>query len=226
MTIVLFYATLVSLILLLSSGFSLLFKLSTNTLSFLQHFAAGVIFSAVAVELIPKLLASPLKWDIAIGFLIGLISMMILRKVGETQRSSSRGLVFGFGIDLWIDGILIALSFAAAAESGLIVTIALCLEVSFLMFALIPTLKNRKASLLSLIITSLVLAFMIPFGTLVGILVIEQLPEAYFLATLAFGVSALLFLVTEELLVEAHEERDTIWSSAAFFFGFLLILLL
>ena len=43
---------------------------------------------------------------------------------------------------------------------------------------------------------------------------------------LAFGVAALLYLVTEELLVEAHETEDTPLATATFFAGFLALLLL
>jgi ZIP family zinc transporter len=43
---------------------------------------------------------------------------------------------------------------------------------------------------------------------------------------LSFGLAALLFLVTEELLVEAHKEPETPISTALFFIGFLAFLLL
>ncbi|HEV8177483.1 MAG TPA: hypothetical protein VGP44_07295 [Gemmatimonadales bacterium] len=40
-------------------------------------------------------------------------------------------------------------------------------------------------------------------------------------AVLAFGAAALLYLVVEELLVEAHEEAETPLLGAMFFLGFL-----
>ena len=40
---------------------------------------------------------------------------------------------------------------------------------------------------------------------------------------LAFGAAALLYLVTEELLVEAHEIPDTPLITAAFFVGSLIL---
>ena len=43
---------------------------------------------------------------------------------------------------------------------------------------------------------------------------------------MSFGLMALLYLVTEELLVEAHEKPDTPFISAMFFVGFLGLLLL
>ena len=41
---------------------------------------------------------------------------------------------------------------------------------------------------------------------------------------LSFGASALLYLVTEELLVEAHEEPETAALTGAFFLGFVVLL--
>ena len=41
---------------------------------------------------------------------------------------------------------------------------------------------------------------------------------------LSFGLAALLFLVTEELLKEAHEEPGTLVGTAVFFVGFLIFL--
>ncbi|HJT03446.1 MAG TPA: hypothetical protein VJ757_07440 [Pseudonocardiaceae bacterium] len=45
-------------------------------------------------------------------------------------------------------------------------------------------------------------------------------------AVLAFGAAALLYLVVEELLVEAHEQAETPLLAVLFFAGFLGIYLL
>ena len=45
-----------------------------------------------------------------------------------------------------------------------------------------------------------------------------------FTVLLGIGTVALLYLVTEELLVEAHEVPETPWAISAFFLGFLLFL--
>ena len=47
-----------------------------------------------------------------------------------------------------------------------------------------------------------------------------------FAVLLGVGIVAMLYLVTEELLVEAHEVEETHWSVAAFFLGFLLFLVI
>ncbi|MEX5714912.1 hypothetical protein IC615_09625 [Serratia ureilytica] len=65
-----------------------------------------------------------------------------------------------------------------------------------------------------------------PIGGLLGAPV-AMLGAFWLTAFLAFGLIALLYLVTEELLVEAHEGgKETPFAAAMFFAGFLLLLLL
>jgi ZIP family zinc transporter len=45
-------------------------------------------------------------------------------------------------------------------------------------------------------------------------------------AVLAFAAASFLYLVTEELLKEAHEVREAPWMTALFFAGFIGLLLL
>lgn len=66
---------------------------------------------------------------------------------------------------------------------------------------------------------------MIPIGTGSGLLILNFLPSAFFIEALSFGAAALLYLVIEELLVEAHETKDTPIITASFFLGFLILLL-
>jgi ZIP family zinc transporter len=69
------------------------------------------------------------------------------------------------------------------------------------------------------------LGVMIMLGAGVGFATTGASP-AVLAAILGFGVSALLYLVTEELLVEAHETADTPLITATFFLGFLIPLVL
>ena len=67
-------------------------------------------------------------------------------------------------------------------------------------------------------------------GTLVfasavlGATVLSRLTGGAMEVVLSFGLAALLYLVTEELLREAHEERETTLATAMFFVGFLAFL--
>jgi ZIP family zinc transporter len=63
------------------------------------------------------------------------------------------------------------------------------------------------------------------FCSAVGYAVVG-LSGGFLAGILGFGVASLLYLVTEELLVEAHEEPDTPLIAATFFVGFLLPLVM
>lgn len=58
---------------------------------------------------------------------------------------------------------------------------------------------------------------------MVGVTLLHGLLGTTLEAVLAFGAAALLYLVTEELLVEAHEVPDTPLITASFFVGFLVL---
>lgn len=59
-----------------------------------------------------------------------------------------------------------------------------------------------------------------------GASLLRSLSPFPFAVLLGAGIVAMLYLVTEELLVEAPEVEETPWSPAAFFLGFLLFLVI
>ena len=69
------------------------------------------------------------------------------------------------------------------------------------------------------------IALLLPLGVAAASAV-AALSPAILTGFFAFGLIALLYLVTEELLVEAHETPDRPWVTALFFVGFLLLLIL
>ena len=78
-----------------------------------QHFAAGVVFAAVALELLPELVTNLIILPLIIGFSSGVALMLVVRKVSEKfERSGgSGGLVIASGVDVFIDGLLTGVSF-------------------------------------------------------------------------------------------------------------------
>lgn len=212
-----------------------IYQPSDKLTSATQHFAAGVVFAAVAKELLPKLGADNAPLALVIGFILGVISMLLLKilsnKLTEDDKKTtgiSLGLVTAVGVDLLIDGILIGVAFLAGARGGLLIAIALALEILFLGLSTTATLGARSVSIKARLFLTLLLAFLIPIGSVFGAALLSQLPAVITDGILAFGVAALLYLVTEELLTEAHEHeiRETPLITASFFLGFLCILLL
>ncbi|ARH00864.1 ZIP family metal transporter [Legionella micdadei] len=208
---------------------------SNKLTSATQHFAAGVVFAAVAKELLPKLGADNEPIALIVGFGLGVILMLFLKKLtnrlSEEEAKStgiSLGLVCAVGIDLFIDGILIGVAFLAGKQGGILIAIALALEILFLGLSLTSTLGTRAVSPKTKLLITFALALLIPIGSILGAVSLSQLPQFFTDGLLAFGVSALLYLVTEELLTEAHEHeiKETPLITASFFMGFLSILLL
>ena len=67
---------------------------------------------------------------------------------------------------------------------------------------------------------------LLPAGAAAGTLLFRGMPGAWLTGFFAFGLVALLYLVTEELLVEAHEKPETPLATAVFFVGFFLLIVL
>lgn len=197
--------------------------------SAIQHFAAGVIFCVLATELLPDLLHRRMPLVTVIGFSLGVGAMLGLkyfaaRKNHKDATSANRPstLIVVMGIDIALDGMLIGLGFAAGQKQGLLLTIALVLEVLFLGVSCATSLVS-SVSRLKIIRTTAVLAGLLLVGASAGALALTTLPAAVLDGLLAFGVAALLYLVTEELLVEAHEAPETPFQTAMFFVGFIVL---
>lgn len=204
---------------------------SENTTSIVQHFAAGVVFAAVAIELLPKVVNQS-NWLMSIGFICGVVIMLIVdqisHSIGESKTNQKKfplGQIFAVAIDVFIDGILIGVSFLASKRSGIMIAAALTLEVFFLGISTAITMHKKAINKTLALSVLLVIAILIPCGAFLGYAVVSQLSFAAHMLILAFGVAALLYLVTEELLVEAHEVKETTLATTAFFAGFLAILL-
>ncbi len=190
----------------------------------IQHFAAGVVFAAAAAEILPNLKHADALWPVVIGGGIGIAAMMALKHLGS-RAEGKRGLVTLIAADLLIDGIVLGLAFQSGEKAGLLLTIALTIEVLFLGLSVAAELGQANLGRNAILGWTAALAFMLPIGV-AGAAPIAFLPDAYVKGAFAFGLIALLYLVTEELLVEAHEVEDRPWTSALFFIGFLILLVL
>ena len=192
--------------------------------SAIQHFAAGVVFAAAAGEVLPSLKHSTSIWPIIVGGGAGIAVMLLVEQIGERTEGRT-GLLTLVGVDMFIDGLVLGLGFAVSTKAGLLLTIALTLEVLFLGLSLATELGEEKMSRARTVGLTTAAVLLLPVGALAASAV-AQLPHEVLNGFFAFGLIALLYLVTEELLVEAHETPDRPWVTALFFIGFLLLLVL
>lgn len=196
-----------------------------------QHLAAGVVLAAVAVEILPDLRREGhLPWAIG-GFAAAVVLLLALsaaerraeRRAVTARAALPTGLIVLVGVDLLIDGTLVGLSTVVSSQQAIIITAALTLEIVFLALSVASELRSRGFSRARSAAIPAVLGLATAVGAIGGAALLADAPGVVLAAMLAFGAAALLFLVTEELLVEAHETTDTPLLTAMFFGGFLLV---
>ena len=132
-------------------------------------------------------------------------------------------------VDSGVDGLLIGLSSAAGASAGIVMAIALTIEMGFLALTYAAGLRKqpRCIAIPCIVAAPAVLAVGACVGAGAAAAVASN--SALHTALISFGVAALLYLVTEELLLEAHEgqSEEHVWYiDFFFFFGFMAAFLL
>lgn len=197
-----------------------------------QHFAAGVVFAAVAAELLPDVHdQSPTV--VAVGFAVGVVAMLSIHQLSKRiekrgvggQYAGAAGLIITIAIDMLIDGVLIGVTFIEETATGIIIALALTIEVLFLGIAAVVALPDGMGTLRKIAVPA-TFGTLLAVGVTVGVLTLEGAAETTIAIVLAFGAAALMYLVTEELLVKAGKVPQTPVSTTLFFLGFLAIFLL
>ena len=180
--------------------------------SAVQHFAAGVVFAAISTEIIPEVMHADTPVAALIGFAAGVAAMFAMRWLAERLEArdvSKAALPLGFlaavAIDCVIDGVVIGTGFAVGARQGVILAVALALEMFFLGLATANTMRESGARVATAVGACIGLAVIIAASAAIGFALLAGAPAVITTTLLAFGSAALLYLVTEELLVRAHD---------------------
>lgn len=204
--------------------------------SYIQHLAAGIVFAAVAVEVLPDVMHRRGPLTAGIGFAVGVASMLAIRALSRRAESGGRWatrrtpapLVVAVGVDVFVDGLLIGVGFAANQRQGLLLALALTGCTVSLGLATPAVLVRAGVSQLRAAALTAGVGLLPAVGALSGALLAGQLTGKWMEGVLSFTCAALLYLVTEELLREAHEGQqgpETPMTTAMFFAGFLALLI-
>lgn len=199
--------------------------------SYIQHFAAGVVFAAVALEVLPDVVHNRAPVAAVFGFSLGVGLMLLIRSLAawrkpEGSTTSAAGLVSTVAVDIFIDGLLLGIGFSLGVAQGALLAVALAAELLSLGLSVTTALVSsgtpqRRAFTLSSVIFGL-----FAVGSLGGYTLLGGLSGAALEVLLSFAAAALLYLVTEELLTEAHEVPETPLTTAMFFVGFVFIMVI
>jgi len=238
----------------------------------MQHLAAGIVLSAVAVELVPIISDAPSDADVIAGIVVGftcgvglfltlakvcpeasdpdepddkaspmLHAMLSLKRAGSGKVSvmqqakiqSAPAFPFAFTVavlvDSAVDGMLIGLSSAAGASAGFVMALALAIEMGFLGLTYSSTMQKQPLCISLPCLVAAPALLVLGAGGGAGAAAAVSGNLALHTGLVSFGIASLLYLVTEELLLEAHEGQteDHVWYVDIFFFvGFLASFLL
>eukprot|EP00759_Apiculatamorpha_spiralis_P043643 PhF_6_TR40927/c0_g1_i2/m.61911/K07238/TC.ZIP, zupT, ZRT3, ZIP2; zinc transporter, ZIP family len=141
----------------------------------------------------------------------------------SSLRKLPWGLLAVVTIDAFMDGALIGLSAHAGEKMGLMITVALSVEMTFLGITTSGSMVKKGISRGTAVGVCVVIPLFLMVGGLIGSTICASLSPSGLIAGLSFGAAALIYLVTDELLVEAHEqiELDTWYVTAHLFLGFM-----
>ncbi|MEQ1529602.1 MAG: hypothetical protein ABL925_09810 [Methylococcales bacterium] len=206
-----------------------IWKPTHATRSLIQHFAAGVVLAALAVELLPEIEREHAPGWVLIGaFAFGSLTMYALKlwtlklehqaALESPAMGINIGLILATFTDVAMDGFIIGAGFAAGGSTGMILALGLSVELLFLGLSLTSeAIKGWRIIFISgaLGITVFLFAFL-------GNFLLTGAATAVIAGVLAFSAAALLYLVTEELLMEAHEVEEKNISTLVLFSGFLV----
>lgn len=219
-----------ALIALLGGVLASVWSPSHQARSMIQHFAAGVVLAALAVELLPEIEREHASgWVLVGSFALGSLFMYgmklwTLRLEHQVAASAvtaiqglSMGLLIATFIDVATDGFIIGAGFAAGGSTGTVLALGLSVELLFLGLAL----ASEATAGWRIITISAALGCTVLVFSLLGSYLLAGASGTVIGGALAFSAAALLYLVTDELLVEAHEVEEKPISTLVLFAGFL-----
>lgn len=230
---VLTYVPIPVLVIALAGSISAFFSFRRWLRSAFQHFAAGLVFAAVSSGILTEVLKAHDVIPTVVGFSLGVVVMIGMKWLvergghpGFNEEDTPWSLVITAGVDYLVDGLLIGIGFGIGARAGGLLTFALTVEGLFLALAVISALTRHRFRWSRLALISSGFGLLFGVGAIAGATLYGLLSGPIHTAMLAFGAAALIYLVTEELLVEAHEHRvqENPLTAGLFFAGFLLII--
>lgn len=208
---------------------------SRRVRNYIQHLAAGVVFAAVGVEVLPDVMHRDNPVAVVVGFALGTVSMLVIRAMSRRAESGDTradvipwAFLAAVAVDVFVDGMLIGVGFSVGEREGVLIALAMTGCSLSLGLATSATLMQAGQPRLTATGFTAGIGVLPVLGAVAGALLASQLTGASMEALLSFTCAALLYLVTEELLVEAHEDQEvpeSALTTAMFFVGFLALLI-
>jgi ZIP family zinc transporter len=200
----------------------------------IAHLVGGLVLGTAAADLMPAASRSGHPLALALGFCLGFSLLLVINAVlkepelpGDGERARPLAiLLLPFLVDSLIDGLVVGIS-SEATSNGWIIPIAVALEMGLAALG-VGTLLGRGAGRWRSSLAGVLMGLAYLCGLGVSQWLGDWLRGAALTGLLAFGTAALIYLVVEEVMKEAHAdgEDDSGVVNLAFFIGLLVVWLL
>lgn len=210
-----------------------------KTLAGFLGFAGGVMSAVIIFDLIPSALDYGNVFTSSLGFLLGLIIMLLLdvlisiipgiqkNPTGTRQvHLLKMGYLIAVGIALHDlpEGIAIAVGYTAKESLGLLIALSIGLHNIPEGMATAAPLKMGGMSTSSILGTCMLISVFTPLGALMGIYLVTLSPH-FICLLLALAGGAMAFIVKNELIPESYRHHPN-YARLGFICGLLIILAL
>ena len=187
----------------------------------------------MASEVIPEVERTGTAAGILGGFAAGGLAMIALKwgalKVERREKRAHAlpiGLAAAAAVDTIIDGAITSAGFVTGQRVGKVLAIALAIELFFLTLSVGAEFRKGRSLRWRGLVATTVIAGMFVVGAAGAAVLLRDVSETTVAVVLSFGAAALIYLVAEELLVEAVAAEESLFSTAMLFAGFLVLLAL
>ena len=190
------------------------FRVSGRVLSLALHLAAGIVLAVVGIELMPRALEAQPPWIPLLAFVAGGAVFIALDKAvgvvqarlgGGAKQASALAIFGGVSIDLFSDGIMIGTGTVLNPALGLLLALGQMPADVPEGFAAVATLRKAGVPRRSRLLMSAGFSIPVLAGAALGYLALRRAPEVVTLSVLAMTGGALVAVVVEEMITEAHE---------------------
>ena len=212
----------------MAAGLSLYTGMERKLQPYVQHLAAGVVFSAVAVELVPDIVRRGRIPATLAGFGAAVLLLLLVRHLGH-RRSAPRGkLSYSAAVfaDNLVDGLIIAVGYSQGEHQGTLLLIAVAVEFASVGASLPGQLAKTFSGRPQVLFAAALITGSVVAGSAIGYFALRAASESVFAGVLAFAAGAFLYLVAVELLREAHKLEHSEPAASMFFAGFLFLLMI
>jgi predicted tellurium resistance membrane protein TerC len=206
---------------------------STEVNMSFQYLVSGALFAALATEILPLITKPEItqhRIAILLGLILGASLLLGVRAIVQWKNFGvSNEITVSAVFDVLIDGLIIGISSKALTGfKKYFLSIALSIDNIFLGIVLARKMKQDKKKIGYILGIAATLSSIIIVSGIMGVYIAHKTgtKSPIYLFTLSFGASALLWLISVELLPTSDESKNiSLLYPSMLYIGFILVII-